>query len=83
MAVVLLTGFEPFDGAARNPSADAVNTVVADYDGPHDLVVATLPVAFDASARRLRALIERHSLMSSSPPDSPVGARTSPSSASG
>lgn len=61
MAVVLLTGFEPFDGAARNPSADAVNTVVADYDGPHDLIVATLPVAFDASARRLRALIERHS----------------------
>lgn len=60
MAVVLLTGFEPFDGAARNPSADAVNAVLDDYDGPHDLVVATLPVAFDASARRLRALIERH-----------------------
>lgn len=61
MAVVLLTGFEPFDGAARNPSADAVNAVAADYDGPHELVVATLPVAFESSARRLRAVIDRHS----------------------
>lgn len=61
MAVLLLTGFEPFDGAARNPSADAVNTVAADYDGPHELIVATLPVAFESSARRLRALIDRHS----------------------
>lgn len=61
MAVILLTGFDPFDGAARNPSADAVNAVAAAYDGPHDLRVATLPVAFDASARRLRALIAQHS----------------------
>lgn len=61
MAAILLTGFEPFDGAARNPSADAVAAVAADYDGPHDLVVSTLPVAFDASARRLRALIAQHS----------------------
>ncbi|MFK3679477.1 pyroglutamyl-peptidase I [Microbacterium sp. NPDC090218] len=61
MAVILLTGFEPFDGADRNPSADAADAVAADYDGPHDLVVATLPVAFDASARRLRALIAQHS----------------------
>lgn len=61
MAVLLLTGFEPFDGAAGNPSADAVTTVAADYDGPHELIAATLPVAFDSSARRLRALIDRHS----------------------
>jgi pyroglutamyl-peptidase len=61
MAVILLTGFEPFGGADRNPSADAVGSVSAAYDGPHDLVVATLPVAFDASARRLRALIAQHS----------------------
>ncbi|TFB17762.1 pyroglutamyl-peptidase I [Microbacterium sp. 3H14] len=61
MAVILLTGFEPFDGAARNPSADAVRAVAADYDGPHDLVIATLPVAFDASALRLRDLIATHS----------------------
>lgn len=61
MAVILLTGFEPFDGAARNPSADAVNAVAAGYDGPHDLIVATLPVAFEGSARRLRALIAQHS----------------------
>ncbi|MFJ6531698.1 pyroglutamyl-peptidase I [Microbacterium sp. NPDC091662] len=61
MAVVLLTGFEPFDGADRNPSADAVTAVAADYDGPHELVVATLPVAFEASAHRLRTLIAEHS----------------------
>jgi pyroglutamyl-peptidase len=61
MALLLLTGFEPFDGAARNPSADAVNAVAADYDGPHELIIATLPVAFDSSARRLRTLITQHS----------------------
>ncbi|MFF1541227.1 pyroglutamyl-peptidase I [Microbacterium sp. NPDC058269] len=61
MAVVLLTGFEPFDGADRNPSADAVHAVAAGYDGPHDLIVATLPVAFEASAHRIRALIAHHS----------------------
>lgn len=58
--MVLLTGFEPFDGADGNPSADAVNAVAADYDGPHELIVSTLPVAFEASARSLRALIAEH-----------------------
>ncbi|KJL18402.1 Pyrrolidone-carboxylate peptidase [Microbacterium oxydans] len=61
MAVILLTGFEPFDGAERNPSAEAVNAVAADYDGPHELIVATLPVTFESSARRLRELIASHS----------------------
>lgn len=61
MAVVLLTGFEPFDGADRNPSADAVAAVAAGYDGAHELVAATLPVAFEASAHRLRTLIAEHS----------------------
>ncbi|WP_136023689.1 pyroglutamyl-peptidase I family protein [Microbacterium sp. K27] len=61
MTVVLLTGFDPFDGADRNPSADAVNAVAAAYDGPHELMVATLPVAFEASAHRLRTLIAAHS----------------------
>lgn len=60
MAVILLTGFEAFDGAERNPSADAVNAVAVDYEGPHELVIATLPVAFESSAQRLRALIARH-----------------------
>lgn len=61
MAVLLLTGFEPFGGATRNPSADAVAAVAAAYDGPHELITATLPVAFASSARRLRALIAQHS----------------------
>ncbi|WP_288874091.1 pyroglutamyl-peptidase I [uncultured Microbacterium sp.] len=61
MPVILLTGFEPFAGSDRNPSADAVEAVAQGYDGPHDLVVATLPVAFDTSARHLRELIAQHS----------------------
>ena len=61
MAVILLTGFEPFGDASGNPSADAVSAVAASYDGPHDLVIATLPVSFAASAEQLRSLIARHS----------------------
>lgn len=57
MAVILLTGFEPFDGAEHNPSADAVRTVAAAYDGPHDVVVQTLPVSFAGSASLLRERI--------------------------
>lgn len=60
MTVILLTGFEPFDGAARNPSADAVEAVTAGYDGPHTLVAANLPVAFERSAVLLRQLIGQH-----------------------
>ncbi|OSO98697.1 pyroglutamyl-peptidase I [Microbacterium sp. LEMMJ01] len=61
MAVILLTGFDPFDGAARNPSAEAVERVATGYDGPHDLVVATLPVSFARSAALLRERIAQHS----------------------
>ncbi|MBP3978115.1 pyroglutamyl-peptidase I [Microbacterium sp. BLY] len=61
MAVILLTGFDPFDGAARNPSMEAVRTVAAGYDGPHDLAIATLPVSFARAAALLRDTIARHS----------------------
>ncbi|WP_309065198.1 pyroglutamyl-peptidase I family protein [Microbacterium sp.] len=60
MPVILLTGFGPFDGATRNPSADAVEAVAAGYDGPHTLVAETLPVSFARSAARLRELAEEH-----------------------
>ncbi|WP_285135845.1 pyroglutamyl-peptidase I [Microbacterium sp. lyk4-40-TSB-66] len=60
MTTILLTGFEPFAGDATNPSGDSVNTVAAGWRGPERLVVEVLPVAFDAAAARLRALIAVH-----------------------
>ncbi|MDT0156891.1 pyroglutamyl-peptidase I [Microbacterium sp. ARD32] len=60
MATILLTGFAPFDGADRNPSADAVDAVAAGYDGLHRLISAVLPVSFAGAAARLRALIAEH-----------------------
>ena len=55
--VVLLTGFEPFGGAASNPSWDAVERVAATWTGPAQLHVARLPTAFAESAERLQALL--------------------------
>lgn len=60
MSTILLTGFEPFGGDSRNPSAEAVNRVAATYDGPHELVTATLPVSFAGSAAELGRLIDAH-----------------------
>lgn len=60
MPTILVTGFAPFDGAAHNPSADAVAAVAAEYDGMHRLVTATLPVSFAGAAARLHALIIEH-----------------------
>lgn len=61
MTTVLLTGFEPFGGDAVNPSGEAVHVVAAAWDGPETLITAVLPVAFDAAAERLRALVDEHS----------------------
>jgi pyroglutamyl-peptidase len=57
---ILLTGFAPFDGAPRNPSADAVAAASAAYAGTHRLITAILPVSFAGAVRRLRALIADH-----------------------
>lgn len=46
MAVVLLTGFEPFGGQTVNPSWQAVQRLAAAWDGPADLVTLELPVDF-------------------------------------
>jgi len=61
VTTVLLTGFSPFDGAARNPSADAVALVEAAWDRPEHLVVATLPVAFARAPGELARLAAAHS----------------------
>jgi len=55
---VLLTGFEPFDGRANNPSIDVVSAVAEQWSGPQRLVVAELPVAYGRAADRLAALLE-------------------------
>ena len=57
---MLLTGFEPFDGAVANPSQAAVELVASTWSGPEVLVVEVLPVAFDRSASRISALLAEH-----------------------
>lgn len=61
MTTILLTGFEPFAGDPRNPSGEAVEEVARVWDGPARLVTAVLPVAYDAAADALRALMAEHS----------------------
>ena len=53
---VLLTGFEPFGGAARNSSWDAVQRV----SGVPGLVTAVLPVEFGRASTVLGRLIAEH-----------------------
>lgn len=61
MTTVLLTGFEPFAGAASNSSWDAVERVAETWDGDADLVIELLPVTFAGASRAMRELIARHS----------------------
>jgi pyroglutamyl-peptidase len=58
---ILLTGFEPFDGAAENPSRLAVLAVA---EGPHPvgtrIVAEILPVSFADAGAALAEAIRRH-----------------------
>jgi len=54
---VLLTGFEPFAGAATNPSWQAAQALHGRRIAGHRIVARELPVAFGASLKRLRAAI--------------------------
>lgn len=58
--VVLLTGFEPFGGQARNPSAEIVRALDGRVIRGHRVVGAVLPCAFGVSGQRLRQLLRRH-----------------------
>lgn len=60
MTTILLTGFEPFDGAATNSSWQAVRLVAARWDQPETLITAELPVAFGQTGDRMRALLAEH-----------------------
>ncbi len=57
---MLLSGFEPFDGAASNSSWDAVQRVVRDWRGAASIADVVLPVEFDTAWRRLERAIVEH-----------------------
>ncbi|UFU04418.1 pyroglutamyl-peptidase I [Ruania suaedae] len=59
-ATVLLTGFEPFDGAASNPSMEAVRLVAGAWERPEALVVAELPVSYRRAGQDLDKLLHVH-----------------------
>jgi pyroglutamyl-peptidase len=61
MTTVLLTGFEPFAGAASNSSWDAVERVAQDWSGDAELVIELLPVTFAGASASMSELIARHS----------------------
>ncbi|WP_420114349.1 pyroglutamyl-peptidase I [Pseudactinotalea sp.] len=54
---VLLTAFEPFDGADSNPSATVVDHVAAGWDRPEELRRAVLPVAYGRAGQALADLM--------------------------
>lgn len=58
MAVVLLTGFEPFGGQSVNPSWQAVQRLAETWDGPARLVTLELPVDFRTAGPALADAIE-------------------------
>ena len=58
MTTALLTGFEPFAGADRNASWDAVELVASGWSGPVELVTARLPVEFGRAGDELLALVD-------------------------
>ncbi|WP_277210482.1 pyroglutamyl-peptidase I [Isoptericola croceus] len=60
---ILVTGFEPFDGASVNESWEAVQELAARWAAaghPEELVVARLPVTFDGARARVRELLAEH-----------------------
>jgi len=59
VTTILLTGFEPFAGAVRNPSWDAAAGVAAGWDGPERLETALLPVSFERSVSALTTALDR------------------------
>ena len=60
MPSVLLTGFDPFGGAAVNPSWLAVQALQGRRIAGHRVVVAQLPTVFGAAMTQLNALLRKH-----------------------
>lgn len=58
--VILLTGFEPFGGALRNPSAEVARAWHGREVGGASVVGAVLPCVFGGARRELELLLRRH-----------------------
>ncbi len=58
-ARILLTGFDPFNGARVNPSWQAVQALHNRQIGGRRIVAAQLPTLFGASLRRLDTLLDQ------------------------
>jgi pyroglutamyl-peptidase len=58
--VVLLTGFEPFDGDDINPSWEAASLLDGALLRRHRVVAVRLPTEFHASLAQLKRAIRRH-----------------------
>ena len=58
---MLLSGFEPFDGAASNSSWDAVQHLARHWTGLATLATVVLPVEFGTAWQRLDDAIDEHS----------------------
>ena len=57
---VLLTGFEPFGGAALNPSWLAARALQGRSIAGHRVIAAQLPTVFGRSLRELSVLLKQH-----------------------
>jgi len=55
--MILVTGFDPFGGEARNASFEAVRGLDGESIGDETIVVRELPTEFEAAPRRLAELI--------------------------
>ena len=60
MTVVLVTGFEPFDGASVNPSAEVAKRLDGRRLGGAEIRVAILPVHHVGAAAAVGALLDAH-----------------------
>ncbi len=57
---ILVTGFDPFDGAALNPSWEAARALDGQAVGGHRVVAGQLPTEFARSLPALQALMQAH-----------------------
>jgi len=60
MDTILVTGFEPFGGDARNPSQEIAHALHRHRIRRAEIVGATLPCTFAGAARTLRQLLHQH-----------------------
>ena len=60
VAPILLTGFEPFDGAVTNPSWEVARALHGRQIAGVPIIAAALPVAFEQALPMVQDLIDQH-----------------------